>query len=259
MTDSTGVFLYSRVMTFADCSRMSLPADLLPLCTTVPPDQRPIAQAYIWTPASPLTAVPPSRCSPRCPTGSPSGSPSRPSRRSRSTTRGRCGTTRCGPSSGTARSSPTRRPTTPTCSGTSSLHIPGSPYGGYSSPAAYYARGDPPTGGGQPVRRGHPGLPALRLAAWHGLRADPAGRPVRDRRGAGGGGRDGDGAPALAVLGGADRGAGRDRRVRLPLRHHRGAVRLPSRRGGVRPGAPRAPRRGRRPGPRPGRCRPRPA
>jgi Dolichyl-phosphate-mannose-protein mannosyltransferase len=29
MTNSTGVFLYSRVMTFADCSRMSLPADLL--------------------------------------------------------------------------------------------------------------------------------------------------------------------------------------------------------------------------------------
>ena len=54
MTDSTGVFLYSRVMTFADCSRMSLPADLLPLCTSVPPDQRPIAQAYIWTPVSPL-------------------------------------------------------------------------------------------------------------------------------------------------------------------------------------------------------------
>jgi len=54
MTDSTGVFLYSRVMTFADCSRMSLPTDLLPLCTSVPPDKRPIAQAYIWTSASPL-------------------------------------------------------------------------------------------------------------------------------------------------------------------------------------------------------------
>ncbi len=54
MTDSTGVFLYSRVMTFADCSRMSLPTDLLPLCTAVPPDKRPVAQAYIWTTASPL-------------------------------------------------------------------------------------------------------------------------------------------------------------------------------------------------------------
>jgi hypothetical protein len=58
MTDSTGVFLYSRVMTFADCSRMSLPADLQPLCTSVPPDQRPIAQAYIWTSASPLLRLP---------------------------------------------------------------------------------------------------------------------------------------------------------------------------------------------------------
>ncbi len=58
MTDSTGVFLYSRVMTFADCSRMSLPADLLPLCTSVPPAERPIAQAYIWTPASPLNRYP---------------------------------------------------------------------------------------------------------------------------------------------------------------------------------------------------------
>jgi hypothetical protein len=57
MTDSTGVFLYSRVMTFADCSRMTLPAELRPLCTTVPPDQRPLAQAYIWTAASPLTRL----------------------------------------------------------------------------------------------------------------------------------------------------------------------------------------------------------
>jgi hypothetical protein len=58
MTDSTGVFLYSRVMTFADCSQMSLPTDLLPLCTSVPPGQRPIAQAYIWTPVSPLDRYP---------------------------------------------------------------------------------------------------------------------------------------------------------------------------------------------------------
>jgi hypothetical protein len=58
MTDSTGVFLYSRVMTFADCSQMSLPTDLLPLCTSVPPGQRPIAQAYIWTSASPLLRYP---------------------------------------------------------------------------------------------------------------------------------------------------------------------------------------------------------
>jgi hypothetical protein len=54
MSDSTGVFLYSRVMTFADCSRLSLPADLSPLCTTVPPGQRQPAQAYIWATDSPL-------------------------------------------------------------------------------------------------------------------------------------------------------------------------------------------------------------
>jgi hypothetical protein len=58
MTDATGVFLYSRVMTFADCSRMQLPADLLPLCTTVPPGQRPVAQAYIWAENSPLNRFP---------------------------------------------------------------------------------------------------------------------------------------------------------------------------------------------------------
>ena len=64
LTDSSGVFLYSRVMTFADCSRMSLPADLLPLCTTVPPGKRPIAQAYLWTPASPLLRLPSAEFSP---------------------------------------------------------------------------------------------------------------------------------------------------------------------------------------------------
>src|SRR6516162_11856212 len=64
MTDSTGVCLYSRVMTFADCSRMQLPTDLLPLCTTVPPAQRPISQAYIWTPASPLDRFPAPKFSP---------------------------------------------------------------------------------------------------------------------------------------------------------------------------------------------------
>jgi hypothetical protein len=64
MTDSTGVFLYSRVMTFAECAKMSLPADELALCTTVPPDQRPIAQAYIWTSQTPLARFPPSKFSP---------------------------------------------------------------------------------------------------------------------------------------------------------------------------------------------------
>ena len=64
MTDSTGVFLYSRVMTFADCTKMKVPANELSLCTTVPPDKRPIAQAYIWTTESPLDRFPPSKFSP---------------------------------------------------------------------------------------------------------------------------------------------------------------------------------------------------
>jgi hypothetical protein len=64
MGDSTGIFLYSRVMTFADCSKISLPADELALCTTTPPDKRPIAQAYIWTSPTPLNRFPPSKFSP---------------------------------------------------------------------------------------------------------------------------------------------------------------------------------------------------
>jgi len=66
MNTSTGVFLYSRVMTFAECQKMDLSSDpeLLALCTTVPPDKRPIAQAYIWTPVSPLDRFPPTKFSP---------------------------------------------------------------------------------------------------------------------------------------------------------------------------------------------------
>jgi hypothetical protein len=51
-------------MTFADCSRMQLPADVLSLCTTVPPDKRPLAQAYIWTQVSPLDRFPSPKFSP---------------------------------------------------------------------------------------------------------------------------------------------------------------------------------------------------
>jgi len=64
MTDSTGVFLYSRVMTFAECSKMHVPVDELSLCTTTPPAKRPIAQAYIWTDVSPLDRFPPTKFSP---------------------------------------------------------------------------------------------------------------------------------------------------------------------------------------------------
>jgi hypothetical protein len=66
MSDATGVFLYSRVMTFAECSKMSVPVSELWLCTTVPPDRRPIAQAYIWTSTrdTPLDRMPPTKFNP---------------------------------------------------------------------------------------------------------------------------------------------------------------------------------------------------
>ena len=64
MTDSTGVFLYARTMTFADCAKMHVPVNELALCTTVPPAQRPIDQAYIWTAQTPLDRFPPSKFSP---------------------------------------------------------------------------------------------------------------------------------------------------------------------------------------------------
>jgi len=64
MSDATGVFLYSRVMTFAECSKMTVPVNELMLCTVVPPDKRPIAQSYIWTSATPLDYFPPPKFSP---------------------------------------------------------------------------------------------------------------------------------------------------------------------------------------------------
>jgi hypothetical protein len=63
MSDATGVFLYSRVMTFAECAKMTLTTNELNLCTIVPPDKRPIAQAYIWTSESPLDRLAPTKFS----------------------------------------------------------------------------------------------------------------------------------------------------------------------------------------------------
>jgi hypothetical protein len=64
MTDSTGVFLYARVMAFADCSRFSLPADEKALCTSAPPGHRMTSQDYIWTLDAPLRRFPPPEFSP---------------------------------------------------------------------------------------------------------------------------------------------------------------------------------------------------
>jgi hypothetical protein len=62
MTDSTGVFLYSRVMTFADCAKMHVPRDELWLCGPTP--RLPMAQSYIWDSRSPLNGFMPPKFSP---------------------------------------------------------------------------------------------------------------------------------------------------------------------------------------------------
>jgi hypothetical protein len=144
MTESTGVFLYSRVMTFAECSRMTLPTDLLALCTSVPPAQRPIAQAYIWTEASPLDRFPPPKFSPTvnklAEEFAIQAIEAQPLDYARAVW------------DDTVRSFGWNREVFPNGQtydeylfGYRSLSIPGSPYRGYSSPEAYYARGNPDT------------------------------------------------------------------------------------------------------------------
>jgi 4-amino-4-deoxy-L-arabinose transferase-like glycosyltransferase len=144
MTDATGVFLYSRVMTFADCSRMSLPTDLLPLCTSVPPDQRPIDQDYIWTPVSPLLRYPEPEFSPTV---------------NKLAERFAIAAIEAQPLDyaravwdDTVRSFEWNRSAFPNeqtydayLFGYSSLPLPASPYQGYSSAMAYYARGNAST------------------------------------------------------------------------------------------------------------------
>jgi hypothetical protein len=48
ITESMGTFLYSRVMTFAECGKMDPPADLRPLCDWTPTYHRPPSQEYLW-------------------------------------------------------------------------------------------------------------------------------------------------------------------------------------------------------------------
>ena len=64
MQDASGVFVYSRVMTFADCSKMRVPANELWLCDTTPPAQRPADQEYVWGAQSPIYRFPPPKFSP---------------------------------------------------------------------------------------------------------------------------------------------------------------------------------------------------
>jgi len=48
LTDSSGSFLYSRVSTFAQCSKMNVPAILSYLCDPTQLEYRPVAGEYIW-------------------------------------------------------------------------------------------------------------------------------------------------------------------------------------------------------------------
>jgi len=48
LTESSGTFLYSRVSTFAECSKMNPPADIRALCDPTPPSLRPVAGGYLW-------------------------------------------------------------------------------------------------------------------------------------------------------------------------------------------------------------------
>ena len=267
LTDSTGVFLYSRVMTFADCSRMSLPTDLLPLCTSVPPDKRPVAQAYIWTPASTLDRYSEPMFSPTV---------------NKLAERFAIAAIEAQPLDyadavwdDTVRSFAWNRSVFPNGQtydaylfGSQPLAVPAGPYGGQESVEAYYARGNPQTVVVSPfaeVIRGYqryiwlPGT-VYGLILLVGLFGIVRGwRRDSHRAASGGTGVASPGDTALAVLARPDRGAGGDGGVRLPVRHDRGAVRMPSRRDGVRLVGPRAPRRERRPGRPPGRHRPRPA
>ena len=48
LSESSGTLLYGRVSTFAECSKMTLPASLDFLCDSTNPAYRPVAGEYIW-------------------------------------------------------------------------------------------------------------------------------------------------------------------------------------------------------------------
>jgi hypothetical protein len=58
MTDSGGVFLYGRTMSFADCRVIKPPPSLARLCDPRAPSQRPVATEYIWRDGDPLEKLP---------------------------------------------------------------------------------------------------------------------------------------------------------------------------------------------------------
>jgi hypothetical protein len=57
LTDFTGQFLYGRVADFVQCEELDMPARLQPLCPTVPPEQRPPGDHFVWFADSPANAT----------------------------------------------------------------------------------------------------------------------------------------------------------------------------------------------------------
>jgi hypothetical protein len=57
LTESSGTFLYSRVSTFAECSRINPPDNLRKLCDPRPPYKREVSGEYIWADDTPLAKL----------------------------------------------------------------------------------------------------------------------------------------------------------------------------------------------------------
>ena len=57
-SNSDGIYLWSRTMTFANCAVIQPPRDQLALCPRQPVAQRPAASTFIWEKNSPLNSVP---------------------------------------------------------------------------------------------------------------------------------------------------------------------------------------------------------
>ncbi|MBA9007320.1 hypothetical protein [Thermomonospora cellulosilytica] len=58
MTRSSGIFLYSRVMAFADCEKMQPPAEEVALCVAADPSERKAAGSYVWGQFAPVRRIP---------------------------------------------------------------------------------------------------------------------------------------------------------------------------------------------------------
>ncbi|HEX2312268.1 MAG TPA: hypothetical protein VHJ17_00920 [Thermomonospora sp.] len=58
LTRSSGIFLYSRSMAFADCEKMRPPPEEMPLCVAADPSNRKAAGSYVWGPFAPVRRIP---------------------------------------------------------------------------------------------------------------------------------------------------------------------------------------------------------